>query len=96
LVCFHCQQAVEKYLKAYLYELGASVPKTHDLDGLLVLLLPHDPTLKPLRRAVDSLTTYAVEYRYPIARASVQQMRSALRVAERVRKKIRSCLGLVP
>jgi hypothetical protein len=41
------------------------VPRTHDLEDLLDLLLPHDPTLKPLRRGLGSLTRYAVEYRYP-------------------------------
>jgi HEPN domain-containing protein len=30
-VCFHCQQAVEKYLKAFLKELGVAVPRIHDL-----------------------------------------------------------------
>ena len=32
IVCFHCQQAAEKYLKALLQESGLVVPKTHDLD----------------------------------------------------------------
>lgn len=41
LVCFHCQQCAEKYLKALLEELGMGVPKTHDLDKLLTVLRPH-------------------------------------------------------
>jgi tetratricopeptide (TPR) repeat protein len=40
LACFPCQQAAEKYLKALLQELGAVVPKTHDLEELLDLVLP--------------------------------------------------------
>ncbi len=32
LVCFHCQQCAEKYLKALLEELGIAVAKIHDLD----------------------------------------------------------------
>ena len=35
LVCFHCQQSAEKYLKSLLQELGAPVPRTHDLVALL-------------------------------------------------------------
>jgi HEPN domain-containing protein len=31
IVCFHCQQAAEKYLKAILQEIGHVVPKIHDL-----------------------------------------------------------------
>ena len=34
-VCFHCQQAAEKLLKAYLAANGTSPPVTHDL--LLIL-----------------------------------------------------------
>jgi HEPN domain-containing protein len=30
-VCFHCQHAAEKYLKALLQEGGLVVPRTHDL-----------------------------------------------------------------
>jgi len=92
--CFHCQQAAEKYLKALLQELGAAVPRTHDLEDLLDLLLPHDATLKPLRRGLGSLTRYAVEYRYPGPRARTREMQSALRIAERVREELRIRLGL--
>src|SRR5205807_7934693 len=70
VVCFHCQQSAEKYLKALLQEVGAVVPKTHDLEDLLDLVLPHDASLKSLRRGLRSLTTYAVDYRYPGRRAT--------------------------
>ena len=92
--CFHCQQSAEKYLKALLQELGLAIPKTHNLNDLLDLLLPHDVTLAPLRRGLKSLIRYAVEYRYPGERATTRQMQSALRVAERVRMEIRTRLGL--
>jgi|SRR5579864_1499909 len=64
-LCFHCQQTAEKYFKAYLQELGLPVPRIHDLDRLLNLLLPLDATLKPLRRGLVTFGSYAVEYRYP-------------------------------
>jgi HEPN domain-containing protein len=34
IVAFHCQQAIEKYLKAYLIEKDVSLLKTHDLIRL--------------------------------------------------------------
>ncbi|MDR1523523.1 MAG: HEPN domain-containing protein [Endomicrobium sp.] len=34
-IVFHCQQAIEKYFKAYLIENGWELQKTHDLDFLL-------------------------------------------------------------
>jgi HEPN domain-containing protein len=91
---FHCQQAAEKYMKALLQELGTAFPKTHDLDTLVKLLLPDVPTLARFRRRLDALTSYAVEYRYPIVRASTRQMRSALRTAEAIRNEIRLLLKL--
>jgi HEPN domain-containing protein len=92
--CFHCQQSAEKYLKALLQELGAPVPRTHDLGDLLDLLLPFDATLASLRRSVKSLTKFAVEYRYPGLRATTRQMQAGLRQAERVRFELRTRLGL--
>jgi len=94
--CFHCQQAAEKYLKALLQEVGAAVPRTHNLKQVMDLLLPHEATLRPLRRSVASLTKYAVEHRYPGASATTRQMQSALKIAERVRGEIRARLDLPP
>ena len=34
IIAFHCQQAVEKYLKAYLVEKNIPIIKTHDLIKL--------------------------------------------------------------
>jgi HEPN domain-containing protein len=33
-VCFHCQQAAEKYLKAYLIFNGIEIERTHNLNKL--------------------------------------------------------------
>src|SRR5262245_11408345 len=71
--CFHCQQCAEKYLKALLQETGLVVPRTHELEDLLDLLLPQDATLAPLRRSLRSLTPYAVNFRYPGIRATTRR-----------------------
>jgi HEPN domain-containing protein len=96
VVCFLCQQAAEKHLKALLCELGLHIPRIHELDQLLVLLLPHHTILAPLRRILRSLTNYAVDYRYPGRSASTRKMHAALRHAERVRLEVRTILGLPP
>ena len=92
--CFHCQQAAEKYLKAFLQEAGTVAPRTHNLLDLLNLALPHDATLKALRRGLRSLRRYAVDYRYPGYRATSRQTQAAIRHAEQVRVEIRRRLGL--
>jgi HEPN domain-containing protein len=76
-VCFHCQQCVEKYLKGLMEELGLFVPKTHDLDLLLTALMPHHPTLRPLRRGLLFLSDFAVDTRYPGSSASKRQAAAA-------------------
>ncbi len=42
-VCFHCQQFVEKLLKALLTRHDIEAPKTHDLRRLIQLALPFAP-----------------------------------------------------
>jgi HEPN domain-containing protein len=96
VVCFHCQQSAEKYLKALLEELGLRVPRTHNLDDVLNLLLPHHPGLRSLRRGLIFLTYFAVETRYPGESASKRQAAAALRWEERVRTEVRALLGIRP
>ena len=96
LICFHCQQSAEKYLKALLIERGLSFPKTHRLEDLLLLLLPHDASLRNLRRSLVPLTRYAVDYRYPDENATKREAAAALRQATTVREQIRARLGLPP
>ena len=38
IVCYHCQQCAEKYLKALLLYRGVAFPRTHDLRLLLDLI----------------------------------------------------------
>ena len=64
LVGFHCQQAVEKLLKARLVDLGVNYPKTHNLLALIDLLERQGKQLPPDLDDLDLLTPYATIYRY--------------------------------
>lgn len=64
-VCFHCQQFVEKLLKALLTLHSIEAPKTHDLRRLIQLTGPLAPELSDLSDASDKLTVHGVETRYP-------------------------------
>ena len=81
-VAFHAQQAVEKYLKAYLVHLGVDPTRTHDLITLFDLIAPHDDRLEPLRESARPLSPLAVQVRYPFADATVEEAREALGHAE--------------
>ena len=96
-ICFHAQQAAEKYLKALLLELGLPVPRIHDLEQLLALLLPHDSTLRGLHRSSAFLSQYAEDaedYCNPGETATTRQAKSAVRSMNRIREKLRGRLGL--
>jgi HEPN domain-containing protein len=95
-VCFFCQQSAEKYLKALLVESNVVVPRTHNLDDLLALLLPYHASLGSLRRGLIFLTDFAVEFRYPGTNATKRQSTSALRWAGDARNACRPLLGLRP
>lgn len=92
--CFHCQQTVEKYFKARLCEAGIAFPKTHDLVSLLQLLLPVEPLWKSLVPATETLTDYAVDFRYPGDTASLAEARQALKDCTAIRREVRMSLGL--
>ena len=64
-VCFRCQQAGEKLLKAYLVGNNQPHPFTHDLFLILEKILPMDQDAENLRDSLAILMPYAVEIRYP-------------------------------
>jgi HEPN domain-containing protein len=93
-ICFHCQQAIEKYLKGLLTEKGLPIQKTHDLTILLQQLIPTDATLRSLQRGLKGVTRYAVEYRYPGMNTNVRQARAAYQRVLVIRREIRRRVGL--
>ena len=65
ILAFHCQQAVEKSLKAFLTARNVPFLFRHDLGYLLDLCINADPDLAELESEIAGLTPYAVEGRYP-------------------------------
>jgi len=64
-VCFHCQQAAEKSLKAFLTFHNIAFTKTHNLLQLLELGKRAAKDMEMLRPALTVLNDYAVLVRYP-------------------------------
>jgi HEPN domain-containing protein len=62
---YHCQQAAEKALKAFLTAHDMAFEKTHNLVALLALCTPFEPGFEPWEEAAAMLTPYATEFRYP-------------------------------
>ena len=83
---FHCQQAAEKFLKAWLIAHDIDPPKTHEMKHLIALCLPIDPRFDQLSSDADALTPYAVERRYDSKFwPSLDEVRAALEKAHRIR-----------
>ncbi len=94
VVCFHCQQCAEKYLKAYLQEHTVEFERNHELVPLMNLCASLDPEFKTLKRDLESLKRYAVAVRYPGFHVTKKSAEGAFRSAKRVRKFARSKLKL--
>jgi HEPN domain-containing protein len=67
---FYLQQAVEKFLKAFLISTGWRLQRIHDLEALLNAALRHDPALEIFREPCQKITSYYTIERYPLLSAA--------------------------
>ncbi len=83
---FHCQQAAEKALKAFLTWRGQPFRKTHQLVELVQACADLDAAFASLSDAAATLTPYAWEYRYPgdFSEPTTDEAHEAARLARTV------------
>jgi HEPN domain-containing protein len=93
-VCFHTQQAAEKYMKAFLQENGMSIPRIHSLADLLALISKTDPVFMQIQADTNILEGHAVQFRYPGLSANKMDAKEALSAAQLICSFIRNKLGL--
>ena len=62
-ICFHCQQAVEKFLKAFLIANGFDIKKTHNIEYLLSECSDIDKDFADIDP--KELSDFGVDARYP-------------------------------
>ncbi len=62
---FHCQQAVEKLLKAFLTWHGKPFRKTHELRELAMACVQFDASLEAVLEPATALSQFAWQFRYP-------------------------------
>ena len=62
---YHCQQAAEKAVKAYLIFRGLTPQKTHDIRKLTLQASEFDAQFDQFLDHAAALTPYAWEFRYP-------------------------------
>jgi HEPN domain-containing protein len=62
---FFIQQALEKYLKAFMLQCGWLLRKIHDLDALLDDATEYNPSLESFRTLCKRVSGYYLIERYP-------------------------------
>jgi HEPN domain-containing protein len=65
IICYHCAQAIEKYLKGYLTYIGIMPEKTHNLLLLLQSCIENNIAFENIRIECGLLNKFTNEIRYP-------------------------------
>jgi HEPN domain-containing protein len=65
IICYHCAQSVEKYLKGYLAYIDVTAPKTHNLSQLLDLCIENNNDFENIRTECGILNKFTNDIRYP-------------------------------
>jgi len=85
---FHCQQAAEKFLKAYLIFHGIDPERTHNLEFLVKRCSDIDKDF--VKIYLMNLTDYGVEARYPgdFLEPSIIEIRELIQIVDTIRDKV--------
>ena len=93
---FHLQQAVEKFLKAFLLSKGWQLQRIHNLETLLNSALVYDPSLDQFREACQRITDFYIIERYPLiieAGLTEEDVRNALHQVNGIIEKLRAAIS---
>lgn len=96
-LCFHFQQAAEKYLKAYIIRHDLPFNRVHDLVLLLKTCSSHNSDFAELKEECILLNTAYIETRYPVHWPTAYTREAAdeaHRAAGNIARKVREGLGL--
>ena len=90
---FHCQQATEKYLKAYLIFNGIEPERTHNLEFLLERCAAIDAGFSEID--LLNLTDYGIEVRYPgdFLEPSFMEINELMLIVNQIREKVMTRLS---
>lgn len=87
--CYHCQQAAEKYLKAYLIYAAIEPPRSHDLTRLVTIAKMVEGKFEKLNEAATALSDYATLFRYPVdvpVTCTQEDTKEAIEMAQSVKE----------
>ena len=94
IICYHCEQSAEKYLKGYLIKNSNKVERTHDLVLLNNKCKAIDSSFGIIEDECIELVPYGVQVRYPYQLEVIEDdMISAINCAEKIESFIRGKIG---
>ncbi|MDR1949122.1 MAG: HEPN domain-containing protein [Spirochaetaceae bacterium] len=97
IICFHCQQSAEKYLKGYLFKNNMEPPKIHDLLKLLELCENVNSQFSTILQKCNNLNRYSVIPRYPDElEITPEDTKNAIQYARAIRVFVAGIRAAVP
>lgn len=94
IICYHCEQSAEKYLKGYLIKNNNKVERTHDLVLLNNKCKAIDSSFGTIEDECIELVPYGVQVRYPYQLEVIEDdMISAINCAEKIENFVRCKIG---
>ena len=87
LVCFHCQQAIEKYLKGYLIVKTGRLYEGHSLIKLCKFAVEYDEKFSEFMKDLSFVNVFYIETRYPAEdpiKVAREDALECIRIAERL------------
>lgn len=95
-ICFHFQQAAEKYLKAFLVAHNHKPPRIHTLENLIKECSKYDAFIRSLTSEASFLTPFYIDTRYPVhwpmgflRQDAEKAQEAAQRIGEFVKEKLK-------
>jgi HEPN domain-containing protein len=95
IICYHCQQSAEKYLKGFLALKGEEIKRSHDLVILNRECQKYDRGFETIEEECFVLTDYGVQVRYPFPMdINESDMKLAIKSAYRIKDYVlaKSCI----
>lgn len=92
---FFLQQAIEKFLKAFLLSHGWKLRRTHDLEALLNEAIEYNVSLEIFRRDCQRITVFYLIERYPLSIepvATETDIRESIERAKALVEKLRKAI----
>jgi len=85
-VCFHFQQAAEKYLKTFIVANKLEFRAVHNLLELLETCKQNEPNIEELEQAWRFLNPFYIDTRYPVHWPANYDKDTAVKAKEETRK----------